>query len=57
MPDDMQKQSLYFPEEMLNEIKSEAKRLERSTSWVVTKAWRLAREKIKLMKASEGGSQ
>ncbi len=55
MPDDMLKQSLYFPQEMLEEIKDEAKRLERSTSWVVTKAWKLAREKIRNMKATDSG--
>jgi len=42
-----QKQSLYFPTDMHDEIKSEAARLERSLSWVVTKAWKLARAKIK----------
>jgi uncharacterized small protein (TIGR04563 family) len=41
------KQSLYFPQEMLEEIKSEALRLERSLSWVVQRAWRRAREEIK----------
>jgi uncharacterized small protein (TIGR04563 family) len=55
MPDDMLKQSLYFPQEMLEEIKDEAKRLERSTSWVVTKAWKLARDKIRKMKATDSG--
>lgn len=29
------KQSIYFPEEMLTEIQNEAKRLDRSFSWVV----------------------
>jgi uncharacterized small protein (TIGR04563 family) len=29
------KQSIYFPGDMLAEIESEAKRLERSSSWVV----------------------
>jgi uncharacterized small protein (TIGR04563 family) len=55
MSDDMLKQSLYFPEEMLKEIKTEASRLERSTSWIVTMAWKMAREKIKKMKASDSG--
>lgn len=32
---DGQKQSIYFPEEMLAEIQSEALRLDRSLSWVV----------------------
>ncbi len=41
------KQSLYFPQEMLEEIKAEAVRLERSLSWVVQRAWRRARDEIK----------
>lgn len=44
---DKRKQSLYFPEEMLKEIAEEAKRLDRSLSWVVQRAWRLAKVKIK----------
>ena len=43
---DKRKQSLYFPEEMLNEIHREAARLDRSFSWVVQKAWELARARI-----------
>jgi uncharacterized small protein (TIGR04563 family) len=44
---DKRKQSLYFPEEMLVEIKREAIRLDRSLSWIVQHAWRLAREEIR----------
>jgi len=33
--------------EMLEEIKSEAVRLERSLSWVVQRAWKRARDEIK----------
>jgi uncharacterized small protein (TIGR04563 family) len=40
---DKQKQSLYFPEDMLREIMNEAIRLDRSLSWIVQNAWRLAR--------------
>ena len=32
---DKRKQSLYFPETMLEEIQKEAHRLQRSMSWVV----------------------
>ena len=46
-PSDKCKQSLYFPEEMLKEITEEARRLDRSMSWVVQRAWRVAREEIK----------
>jgi uncharacterized small protein (TIGR04563 family) len=43
---DKRKQSLYFPEEMLKEIQEEANRQDRSLSWVVQQAWRLARNEI-----------
>jgi uncharacterized small protein (TIGR04563 family) len=43
------KQSLYFPQDMLEEIKAEANRLERPLSWVVQRAWKRAREEIKKM--------
>ncbi len=43
---DKRKQSLYFPEDMLREIQDEANRLDRSLSWVVQQAWRLARNEI-----------
>src|SRR5688500_12084882 len=39
---DNRKQSLYFPEEMLEEIQREANRQDRSLSWIVQQAWRLA---------------
>ena len=39
---DKRKQSLYFPNAMLQEIKDEAARLDRSLSWVVQRAWKLA---------------
>ena len=44
---DNRKQSLYFPEEMLADIKAEALRQDRSLSWIVQQAWRLARSEIK----------
>ncbi len=44
---DKRKQSLYFPEEMLTDIKREALRQDRSLSWIVQQAWRLARDDIK----------
>lgn len=43
------KQSLYFPDEMLVEIREEALRLERSLSWVVQRAWKIARKQVKAM--------
>lgn len=44
---DKRKQSLYFPESMLTEIKEEAARLDRSLSWVVQRAWKIARPELK----------
>ncbi len=43
---DKRKQSLYFPEEMLDEIKREAERQDRSLSWIVQKAWNIAKTDI-----------
>lgn len=43
---DKRKQSLYFPEDMLKEIQEEATRQDRSLSWIVQKAWKLARRDI-----------
>ncbi|MEW5848532.1 MAG: TIGR04563 family protein [Myxococcota bacterium] len=43
---DKRKQSLYFPEEMLREIQQEANRQDRSLSWIVQQAWRIARAEI-----------
>ena len=40
------KQSLYFPEDMLNEIQTEATRQDRSLSWIVQQAWKLSKERI-----------
>lgn len=59
---DKRKQSLYFPEIMLQEIKDEAARLDRSLSWVVQRAWKLARAEIRKIPSvndiddEEGGS-
>lgn len=44
---DKRKQSLYFPEQMLKEIQHEAARQDRSLSWIVQKAWKIAREHIR----------
>jgi uncharacterized small protein (TIGR04563 family) len=44
---DSRKQSLYFPEEMLAEIQREANRQDRSLSWIVQQAWKIARSEIR----------
>jgi uncharacterized small protein (TIGR04563 family) len=46
---DHRKQSLYFPEDMLEEIQREASRQDRSLSWIVQQAWKVARTEIKRM--------
>ena len=43
---DKRKQSLYFPEDMLAEIQAEATRQDRSLSWIVQRAWQIARKEI-----------
>lgn len=43
---DKRKQSLYFPEDMLKEIQDEATRQDRSLSWIVQQAWRVARHDV-----------
>lgn len=40
------KLSLYIPQEMLQEMEAEAKRLNRPLSWLVREAWRMARAKV-----------
>ncbi|WP_242336729.1 MULTISPECIES: TIGR04563 family protein [Anaeromyxobacter] len=49
---DARKQSLYFPEEMLQQMQEEAIRQDRSLSWIVQHAWRLARERISRLPSS-----
>ena len=44
---DKRKQSLYFPEDMLKEIQEEATRQDRSLSWIVQKALKIARNEIR----------
>ena len=46
MASDKRKQSLYFPEEYLDEIRAESLRQDRSMSWLVQKAWEISRETI-----------
>lgn len=41
------KRSLYLPEEHLSEMLHEAKRQDRSLSWIVQQAWLVARNDIK----------
>ena len=43
---DKRKRSLYFPDTILREMQTEAKRQERSLSWIVKYAWRIARSEL-----------
>lgn len=43
---DKRKQSVYFPVEMLDEIQQEALRQDRTVSWIVQRAWKIARDSI-----------
>jgi uncharacterized small protein (TIGR04563 family) len=52
---DSRKQSLYFPAEMLDEITREANRQDRSLSWIVQQAWRIARIQMKKMPSVNDG--
>jgi len=48
-PTDKRKQSLYFPEDILEEIKMEAERQDKSMSWIVQRAWMIARAEMAKM--------
>ena len=38
-----EKITLYFPQHVLDEIKAESERQDRSPSWIMERAWRIAR--------------
>lgn len=50
------KVTLYFNSAMLAETQKEAIRQDRSVSWIIQAAWKLAREEIKRMPSSAMGS-
>ncbi len=43
------RQALYFPAEMLEELQREAHRQDRSISWLIQQAWRIARLEMRAM--------
>ncbi len=47
MTSDSRKQSFYIPEKILRELCDEAERLDRSLSWMIQTAWKLAKEQIR----------
>lgn len=50
---DKRKQSLYFPEVMLQEVIQEAKRLDRSLSWIVQRCVKLGLAEIRKLPSLE----
>lgn len=50
---DGRKQSLYFQEGVTEQMKEEAVRLDRSLSWVVQRAWAIAKDRIAAMPAAD----
>jgi len=51
------KHNFYFPEWMSRELEAEAARLDRSTSWIVQRAWKLAKgEMARAGRSSSPGS-
>lgn len=51
------KKSIYLPEDVLRELRAEAKRLDRSLSWMLQRAWKIARKEIvKVPSESDVGS-
>jgi uncharacterized small protein (TIGR04563 family) len=48
---DKRKQSLYFTDEMIREMEIQAKRLDRSISWVIRSAWLVAKRHIEAIPA------
>lgn len=45
------KQSLYFPNEVLADMKNESARLDRSLSWTLARAWAIAKADIAKMQS------
>ncbi len=41
------RQNLYFPTEMLAELQTEASRQDRSISWLMQQAWKIARAELR----------
>jgi len=48
------KQSLYLNEEMLREVTEQAKRLDRSLSWIIKAAWTVSKRHIEAIPAPKG---
>jgi len=53
MASDKRKQSLYFPEDMLDALTAEAERLDRSLSWVVQRCVRRGIPELKKLPSTD----
>jgi uncharacterized small protein (TIGR04563 family) len=53
---DPRKQSLYFSAAILRDVAREAKRLDRSASWVLQRAWMSARREIQKLRPRGPGA-
>ena len=51
MPSPKKKVTLYFSAAMLEETQREAIRQDRSISWIIQAAWRIAREEVRRLPA------
>ena len=51
MPSPKKKVTLYFSANMLGETQKEAIRQDRSISWIIQAAWRIAREEVRRLPA------
>lgn len=48
-----EKVTLYFPSELVEEAKAEADRQDRSLSWIIQMAWRVAKNHLQTMPGIE----
>jgi uncharacterized small protein (TIGR04563 family) len=55
VPSPKKKVTLYFSTNMLGETQKEAIRQDRSISWIIQAAWRLARDEIRRLPGYGGG--
>jgi uncharacterized small protein (TIGR04563 family) len=56
MASQKKKVTLYFNSAMLSETQKEALRQDRSISWIIQAAWRIAREEVKRMPSALPGA-
>ena len=47
MAGETRRQNLYFPADMLEEIQREGQRQDRTISWLIQQAWKVARGELK----------